>query len=291
MTREDSVPPSTTTPGLRQQRLGAELRRLREHSGLTSTAAAELLGLKQAQISSIEAGRYAVSGDRVRTFGRAYNCADANLVEALAGMTGGRTRGWWDEYREYLPAGLADLAELEHHATGLRVALSLHIPALLQTTDHARAMLQQAVPPFQPYELEHRLSYRIKRQAVLHGSAPLPYTALLHEAALRMQYGGPDIARSQLARLLDMSKQNNITVRVIPFTSADFPGNGQSFDYAIGQVPQLDTVQLDTHHGGCEFLDAEAQLAKYRTVLDRMESCALDPVKSRKFIEHIMQGL
>ncbi|WP_033328314.1 helix-turn-helix domain-containing protein [Streptomyces yerevanensis] len=284
------MPPSTT-PSLRQQRLGAELRKLREHSGLTSTAAAQLLGLKQAQISSIESGRYAVGADRVRTFARAYSCADSALVEALAEMTGGRTRGWWDEYREYLPAGLADLAELEHHATGLRVALSLHIPALLQTTDHARAMLQQAVPPFQPYELEHRLSYRIKRQAVLHRTSSLPYTALLHEAALRMQYGGPDIARVQLARLLELSEQDNITVKVIPFTSAGFPGNGQSFDYAVGPVPQLDTVQLDTHHGGCEFLDAEAQLAKYRTVLDRMESCALDPDESRKFIEHIMQSL
>jgi transcriptional regulator with XRE-family HTH domain len=267
------------------------LRKLREHSGLTSTAAAELLGLKQGQLSSIEAGRYAVSADRVRTLARAYSCADPALIEALAAMTGGRTRGWWDDYREYLPVGLIDLAELEHHATALRVALSLHIPALLQTADHARAMLQEAVPPFRPYELEHRLSYRIKRQEVLHRSNPLPYTALLHEAALRMQYGGPEVAGAQLAHLIELSEQDNITIRVVPFTSPHFPGNGQSFDYAAGPVPQLDTVQLDTHHGGCEFLDSEAQLAKYRTVLDRMESCALEITESRKIIEHILQSL
>ncbi|WP_411148738.1 helix-turn-helix domain-containing protein [Streptomyces sp. A30] len=281
------MPPSAAPP-LHQQRLGAELRKLREHSGLTSTAAADLLGLKQAQVSSIEAGRYAVSADRVRTFARAYSCADPALVEALAAMTGGRTRGWWDDYREYLPAGLIDLAELEHHAAALRVALSLHIPALLQTTDHARAMLREAVPPFRPYELEHRLSYRIKRQEVLHRSDALPYTALLHEAALRMQYGGPEIAGGQLAHLLELSEQDNITIRVIPFSSPHFPGNGQSFDYAVGPVPQLDTVQLDTHHGGCEFLDADAQLTKYRTVLDRMESCALGITESREIIKHIM---
>ncbi|GCB45594.1 helix-turn-helix transcriptional regulator [Streptomyces sp. NL15-2K] len=284
------MPPSTT-PTLRQQRLGAELRKLREHSGLTSTAAAQLLGLKQGQLSSIEAGRYAVSADRVRTLARTYSCADPALVEALAAMTGGRTRGWWDDYREYLPVGLIDLAELEHHATALRVALALHIPALLQTADHARAMLREAVPPFRPYELEHRLSYRIKRQEVLHRSNALPYTALLHEAALRMQYGGPEVASAQLAHLLDLIDQDNITIRVIPFTSPHFPGNGQSFDYAAGPVPQLDTVQLDTHHGGCEFLDAEAQLVKYRTVLDRMESCALETSESRKIIENMMQKL
>lgn len=103
------------------------------------------------------------------------------------------------------------------------MALSLHIPALLQTTDHARAMLREAVPPFLPYELEHRLSYRIKRQEILHRSVPLPYTALLHEAALRMQYGGADIARDQLAHLLERSEQDNIIIRVIPLHLAAFP--------------------------------------------------------------------
>jgi transcriptional regulator with XRE-family HTH domain len=284
------VPPSTP-PTLRQQRLGAELRKLREQSGLTSTAAAELLGLKQAQVSSIESGRYAVGADRVRTLARAYNCADDALVEALAAMTGGRIRGWWDEYRDYLPVGLIDLAELEHHATALRVALPLHIPALLQTVDHARAMLKEAVPPFRPYELEHRLSYRIKRQEVLHRDGGLPYTALVHEAALRMQYGGPEVARAQLLHILEVSEQDNITVRVIPYSSPHFPGNGQPFDYAVGPVPQLDTVQLDTHHGGCEFLDAEAQLVKYRTLLDRMQACALEPAASRTFIEHLARSL
>ncbi|MEU4982787.1 helix-turn-helix transcriptional regulator [Streptomyces sp. NPDC021969] len=284
------MPPSTP-PTLRQQRLGAELRKLREQSGLTATAAAVLLGLKQAQISSIESGRYAVGADRVRTLARAYSSSDEALVEALVAMTGGRTRGWWDEYRDYLPVGLIDLAELEHHATALRVALPLHIPALLQTADHARAMLREAVPPFRTYELEHRLSYRIKRQEVLHRVDGIPYTALVHEAALRMQYGGPDVTRAQLLHILEASEQANVTVRVIPYASPHFPGNGQPFDYAAGPVPQLDTVQLDTHHGGCEFLDAEAQLSKYRTLLDRMEACALDVVASRTFIAHLAQSL
>ncbi|MFM9447560.1 helix-turn-helix domain-containing protein [Streptomyces acidiscabies] len=284
------MPPSPA-PSLRQQRLGAELRKLREHSGLTATAAAELLGLKQAQISGIETGRYAVGTDRVRTLARAYSCADEKLVEALAAMTGGRVRGWWDDYREHLPVGLVDLAELEHHASALRVALSLHIPALLQTTAHARAMFEEAVPPYRPYELEHRLSHRIKRQEILHRSEGFAYTALIHEAALRMQYGGPDVARAQLTHIAELSELPNITVRVIPFTARHFPGNGQSLDYAVGPVPQLDTVQLDTHHGGCEFLDAEAQLAKYSNLLDRMEACALDPTDSRAFIESIAKNL
>ncbi|WP_316778946.1 helix-turn-helix domain-containing protein [Streptomyces sasae] len=283
------MPPSTT-PTLRQQRLGAELRKLREHSGLTSTAAAGLLGLKQAQISNIESGRYAVSADRVRSIARTYSCADTALVDALAAMTGGRKRGWWDEYRDHLPAGLIDLAELEHYATGLRVALVIHVPALLQTTDHARALFRAVFPPLQQYEIEHRLTHRIKRQGILHGDDPTPYTATIHEAALRMGFGGRDVAAAQLKHLVAMSELANITVRVIPFGEASFHGTGQGVDYVAGAVPQLDTVQLDTHHG-CEFLDGEAQLSKYRSVVDHMEASALTPQASRDLIQRITQEL
>ncbi|MFF7752467.1 helix-turn-helix domain-containing protein [Streptomyces sp. NPDC007971] len=258
--------------------------------GLTSTAAAGLLGVKQAQISNIESGRYAVSADRVRTFARTYSCADTALVEALAAMTGGRKSGWWDEYRDHLPAGLIDLAELEHYAAELRVALVIHIPALLQTTDHARALFRTVFPRLQQYEIEHRLTHRIKRQGILHRDNPTPYTATIHEAALRMGFGGRDVTAAQLKHVVAMSELPHITIRVIPFGEASFHGTGQGVDYVAGEVRQLDTVQLDTHHG-CEFLDGEAQLSKYRAVVDHMEASALTPEASRDLIERIARHL
>ncbi|MGW0774624.1 helix-turn-helix domain-containing protein [Streptomyces sp. NPDC002835] len=283
------MPPSTT-PTLRQQRLGIELRKLRECAGLTSVGAAALLGISQARISSIESGRYPVSAERVRTFARSYDCADEALIEALCAMTGGRTRGWWDEYRDYLPAALVDLAELEYHARELHVALVIHIPALLQTTDHARALFKEVAPPLLPYEAEHRLTHRIKRQEVLFRPDPIAYTALIHEAALRMGFGGPKAARAQLRHIVNMSQRDNITVRVLPFGSGAFPGTGQSVDYVSGPVPKLDTVQVDTHFG-CEYLDAEAQLVKFRSVLDRMKAAALEPAESRDFIHRLTREI
>ncbi|MEV7340740.1 helix-turn-helix transcriptional regulator [Streptomyces sp. NPDC093544] len=283
------MPPNPTVT-LRQQRLGAELRKLRERAGLTSTAAATLLGGPQARISNIEAGRYAVSADRVRTLARNYSCADDEYVDALAAMTGGRKHGWWAEYQDTLPSDLLDLAELEHHATALRVAVTIHMPGLLQTTEHARAMMREAVPPLRPYEIEHRVSHRVKRQAVLFEGIPTPYMAIVHEAALRMGFGGPDITRAQLIHLLEMSDQPTITILVIPFGEAGFPASGQPITCAVGPVPQLDTVILDTDHG-CEYLDAEAQLNRYRSVLDRMESRALPEPKSLDLIQRIARDL
>ncbi|MGW1026211.1 helix-turn-helix domain-containing protein [Streptomyces sp. NPDC002577] len=278
-------------PTGRQLRLGTELRKLRERAGLTSTQASQLLGLKQQnQISNMESGRLGVSPERVHTLACHYDCSDKALVDALAEMASSRKRGWWEEYREILPAALLDLAEVEHHATLLRSAVTVHVPGLFQTTDYAREIFRQDVPELSPPDIEHRVSFRIKRQAVLFQDSPTPHQAIVHEAALRMQFGGPTVTRAQLKHLLDMSERDHVTIHVIPFSAGAFPGSGQSIYYAKGAVPQLDTVNLDQSHGPM-FLDAEAQLDKYQVLLDRMEATALSPEESRDFIHKVIQDL
>ncbi|MGV9914094.1 helix-turn-helix domain-containing protein [Streptomyces tendae] len=278
--------PVRSNPTARQLRFGAELRKLRERAGLTSTEAARLLGIKQAQVSNMETGRLPVSADRVRALACQYECPDKELVEALAGMTGERRRGWWEEYRDILPPGLLDLAELEHHGTALRTAHTSGIPGLLQTLDHAREVFRQVVPELSPPEVEHRASFRLKRQAVLFRKDPLPYRAIIHEAALHMRFGGRDVTRRQLKHLLKMSEHPNISIHVIPFDAGGYPGAGQPIYYVHGPVPPLDTVQLDQSHG-IALLNAEAQLSKYRMVLDRLMSLSLIELESRALIHHI----
>ncbi|MFE7813716.1 helix-turn-helix domain-containing protein [Streptomyces sp. NPDC057433] len=277
-------------PTGRQLRFGAELRKLRERAGLSSTEASRLLGMKQAQVSNMETGRLGVSAERVRTLACHYDCPDASLVEAIAGMTGERKRGWWEEYRDILPSGLLDLAELEHHATRLRTAVTVHIPGLFQTTEYAREIFRQAVPELPPPDVEHRVSFRIKRQTVLFRDPPTPQQVIIHEAALRMKFGGSDVTREQLKYLLTISERDHIALQVIPFDAGTFAGSGQSIYYAEGPVPQLDTVNLDQSHGPV-FLDAEAQLHKYRVLLDRLEAAALAPEASQPFIHRILKDL
>jgi transcriptional regulator with XRE-family HTH domain len=279
-----------SNPTGRQLRLGTELRKLRERAGLTSTQASQLLGVQQNQISNTEAGRTGVSPERVRTLACHYECGDKALVEALSDMATERTRGWWEEYREILPAALLDLAEVEHHATMLRTAVTVHIPGLFQTTEYAREIFRQDVPEMSPPDIEHRVSFRVKRQAVLYRHSPTPHQAIIHEAALRMKFGGPSVTRTQLQHLLDMGERPHIDIHVIPFDAGTFPGSGQSIYYSKGPVPQLDTVNLDQSHGPA-FVDSEAQLDKYRVLLDRMEATALSPAESRDFTHKVIQDL
>ncbi|MBV7699333.1 helix-turn-helix transcriptional regulator [Streptomyces sp. TRM70350] len=176
-------------PTARQVRLGAELRKLREAAGLKATEAAALLGSSSTQMSLIESGMAGVTEDRVRRLAAHYSCTDNELIAALAAMTTERTRGWWEEYRGLLPTSFLDLAELQYHSTYRLDMEFLHIPGLLQTEDYARAVFSYRVPELRKDDLELRVSHRMERKVVIGGPRPIPYKAVVHEAALRIRVG------------------------------------------------------------------------------------------------------
>jgi hypothetical protein len=147
-----------------------------------------------------------------------------------------------------------------------------------------------AIPLLTPPDVEHRVSFRIKRQGILYGDEPTPLTAIIHEAALRMGISGPAVDRAQLQHLIDMSELDNITIVVIPFGKGSLHCSGQPISYYGGLVPQLDTVELDTDLGS-ELIGSEAHLATYRSVMDRFESYALKPTASRDLIHEIAQNM
>ncbi|MGW0565463.1 helix-turn-helix domain-containing protein [Streptomyces sp. NPDC003016] len=281
---------SGPAPSARPVRLGIELRKLRDHAGMTTTEAAQRLGTRPGQISNMETARSGVSGDRVLAMAAAYGCEDEPFIKALADIAQDRKRGWWEEYRDILPASLLGLAEFEHYGTRFRTTHTAHIPGLLQTPEHAREIYRRAVPEFGPPGVEHRVSHRIKRQSVLHRDEPAPYRAVVHEAALRMKFGGRSVARSQMRHLLELSELDHVTILVIPLDAGSYPGSGQCAYYTHGPVAQLDTVQLDQAHG-MAFIDAEAQLKQYRLLFDRLEATALGETESRDFIHSIANNL
>ncbi|MFE9677535.1 helix-turn-helix domain-containing protein [Streptomyces sp. NPDC006259] len=275
----------------RQARLGAELRKLREAAGLKGREAAALLGTDSAQMSQIEFGTAGVSEARVRRLAAHYSCTDNALIEALVAMATDRTVGWWEEYRGKLPTPFLDIAELEHHAAYRLDMEFLNIPGLLQTENYAQAVFSYRVPELPAQETELRVQHRMQRRAVLEGSAPIPYEAVIHEAALRIRVGDRAAARAQLTRLLELSEADNVTVRVIPFDLDGFGGAWSTMMYAGGPVPKLDTVVRDVTANGTAFVDSEAQLSSFRTLFRKIEAASLTPDRSRDFIHRLAKEL
>jgi transcriptional regulator with XRE-family HTH domain len=272
----------------RQERLGKELRRLRERAGLSLREAARATGINEGKFSSVESGRVGVGAERVRLLAGQYACGDAAFVDALAAMTGERERGWWEPYRRVLPQGFLDLAELEHRATYLRSFENVRIPGLLQTEEQVRAMYDSAVWVLPEEQTEARTQFRLRRQDVLGRAEPFRYEVVIHEAALRVRVSDRKVARRQLLHILEQSERPQVTVRVVPFDVDGFTLIGNPVLLAGGPVPQLDTVLLDSVHGGM-FVDAEVQLGLYRKVITDVESAALGVVESKNFIHQLAQ--
>ncbi|MEU0025118.1 helix-turn-helix transcriptional regulator [Streptomyces sp. NPDC006335] len=272
-------------PTARQVRLGTELRRLREAAGLTAIEAAALLGANRAQMSHIESGLAGVSEDRLRRLASHYACTDKEFIEALVAMATDRTRGWWEEYRGRLPTSFLDLSELEHHARFQHHVAVLYVPGLLQTEDYARAVFSDRLPELTDDEMEVRIQHRKARQQIT-----IPYKAVIHEAALRIRVSDRTASKAQLARLLEMSEADHITLRAIPFDLDGFARASSTMTYVGGPLPKLDTVVRDTPHGSI-FIDAEAQLGSYRTRFHMVEAVSLEPDQTRDFIHGLAKEL
>ncbi|MFJ9864435.1 helix-turn-helix domain-containing protein [Streptomyces sp. NPDC101165] len=277
-------------PTARQMRLAVELRRLREAAGLSSREAAALLGVNSVQISQIEVGTSGVSEQRLRRMVANYACTDAEFVDGLAAIATDRTQGWWEEYRGQLPTPFMDLPELEHHACCRWDVEFLHVPGLLQTADYARSLFAYVNQEFPQSDVERWVDHRMKRRVIIERPDPVPYEAVIHEAALRIRVGDRSTARAQLARVLELSEAEHVTVRVVPFDLDDFGGAGSAMVYASGPVPKLDTVVRDGPSGPV-FIDAEAQLNRYRTLFRRVGAVSLDPDHSRDFIHRLSKEL
>lgn len=263
---------------------------MRLAAGRTTEYAAGLLGLDRTKVSNIESGVRAISPERLQILASNYDCADHAYVEELVRMSASRQRGWWTHYRGRLPQGLLDVAELEWFATRLRTLQTVHVPGLLQLSGYARAVFDAALPPLPKSEVELRVALRVQRQQVLEREPAVDYVAYVHEWALHMQFGGRRATREQLEYLCVMSERDNVEVRVLPVEAGAFPGAGHAVLYAHGAVPQLDTVQLDSAHGG-EFTHAEAQLAKYAAHMDWWHERSLDPQASRDVMHNIAHTL
>ncbi|WP_329441399.1 helix-turn-helix transcriptional regulator [Streptomyces canus] len=272
-------------PTARQVRLGTELRRLREAAGLTAIEAAALLGANRAQMSHIESGLAGVSEERLRRLASHYACTDKEFIEALAAMAADRTRGWWEEYRGLLPTSFLDLSELEHHARFQHHVAVLYVPGLLQTEDYARAVFSDRLPELTYDEMELRIQHRKARQQIT-----IPYKAVIHEAALRIRVSDRTASKAQLARLLELSEADHITLRAIPFDLDGFARASSTMTYVGGPLPKLDTVVRDTPHGSI-FVDAEAQLRSYRTRFHMVEAVSLEPDQTRDFIHRLAEEL
>ncbi|MGK5531445.1 helix-turn-helix domain-containing protein [Streptomyces sp. URMC 129] len=266
-------------PSQRQRRLGAELRRMREDVGLTATKAGAEIGLSAAHLNHIEAGRTSISPEKIRALAAFCGCKQERLIESLITMSQSNGRGWWSEY-DRTPHNQAarDLAELESMSVRLRAFQWVNVPGMLQSPEYMQALFKAGHPDMPAEIREQFVAFRLRRQRLLTDAKPPEYHAVIHEAALRMQFVGRDVMRRQVEHLIEMARLPNVRIQVLPFRTDAYPGGfGCSFVCYDAAVPELSTVYVE-HPASTPFVTDQANLAQFSEAFTQLSAVALPPL-------------
>jgi transcriptional regulator with XRE-family HTH domain len=281
-------------PAVRRRKLGAELRRQRDIAGLTSGEAARRVGWHQSKVSRIETGRTGVKASDVARLLDAYGVRDRELralLEALSGSdANGGQRAWWHAYRELLPAAYRDFISLEAEAVRARTLETTVVPGLLQTARYARAVTRAALAELPQQRVDELVEVRIARQDVLRGEPPLELHAVLDEAVLRRQAGGPGVMAEQLRHLVEVGSLPHVRLQVLPFSSGVHIGiTGPFVIFSFPLIADLDVVVLD-HLTSSLYLERKEDLRAYSDAFDMLRGRALSCDDSLAFIAALGDG-
>ncbi|GHB26461.1 helix-turn-helix domain-containing protein [Streptomyces chryseus] len=273
---------ASSNPTVRKRRLGAELRRLREASGLKSTEVAERLMVSQPKISHLENGRRSISPRDVRDLCVIYGVADQEVVDSLMRMARECAQpGWWNVYGD-IPQSV--YIGLEADAAAIHAYEPLMIPGLLQTPAYAHAVIGETIPRLTAAQAATRLRVRLRRQYRIYDPArPLRLWVVLDESALRRPVGGPDVMREQLEHLNAMSAEPHITVQVLPYTVGAHPGLSGQFSI-LGFAESPEAVVYVERFTSDLYLERPSDVRHYSVMYDHLQAQALDPYSSRGFI-------
>ncbi|MFJ3927611.1 helix-turn-helix domain-containing protein [Streptomyces sp. NPDC090022] len=283
-------------PAVRRRKLGEELRALRDRSGLTSGEAARIVGWHQSKISRIETGRSGVKPEDVRMLLDAYGGVGEShraLLEALSasaagpGADTGRGRQWWHDYRGLLPQEYRDFISLEAGARSARTVELSVVPGLLQTAAYARAVTRAALGGLPEPKVDALVDVRLARQSVLRADPPLELSAVLDEAVLRRQIGGPGVMAQQLRHLVAVAELPQVRLQVLPFSVGGHLGlTGPFVIFSFPNIADLDVVVLD-HLTSSLYLERKEDLEAYSAAFRTIQAHALPPHDSSELISAI----
>ncbi|MEU4730009.1 helix-turn-helix transcriptional regulator [Streptomyces sp. NPDC023588] len=271
-------------PTIARRRLGAELRRLREITGMTTQQVAARLLMSQPKISLMENGRRVIKPRDVRDLCGLYGVQDQRHVDHLMRLAGESGRqGWWNAYED-VPYGA--YIGLEAEAAAIRSYEPMVIPGLLQTAAYARAVIAGTIPHATAEQAATRLQVRMRRQDRLRAPVnPLRLWVVLDESALRRAVGGRGVMREQLDHLSRFSTQPHVTLQVLPHDAGAHPGvSGQFSLLEFVDATDVSVVYLERFTSDL-YLEKRSDVQRYSDMYAHLQAQALSPDSTRHLIE------
>ncbi|MEU0738031.1 helix-turn-helix transcriptional regulator [Streptomyces sp. NPDC006134] len=251
---------------------GAELKRRREDAGLTQ----------------VELGaRVFVSGAYIGQFEQAIRKPQLDIAQRIDEVL--QSDGIFERlcrklikdqpYREYF----AHVVELERLATEICEYAPTVVPGLLQTREYARAVFLANNPLATEEYIEELIKGRMDRSRLLKDATRPVYWVILHETALRIPVGGPQVMAHQLDRLAALSRERVAVLQVLPFAAGAHPEMGK-----LMKLMEFDDAPPTVYTEGVlsgRLLDEPTVVKRTRSSYDLLRAAALSTEASLALIE------
>ncbi|MFI8949177.1 helix-turn-helix domain-containing protein [Streptomyces sp. NPDC053750] len=192
--------------------VGRQLKLRREAVGMRAAEFGEAVGYGEDLVYKVEGGKRI---PRQEYLDRADEILDAGgLISAT----------WEDVKKVRYPKRVRELGKLEAKAAEIGIYECNSVHGLLQTPEHARALMEAAQPPYSADDVERMVAARLARQTVLERDPAPSIHFVLEEAPLRRPVGGTMVWQRQLERLLEVGRLNHVTLQVMPTNTDAHPG-------------------------------------------------------------------
>ncbi|MFF4471120.1 helix-turn-helix domain-containing protein [Streptomyces sp. NPDC001599] len=281
------MPARTTT---RRRQLGATLRKLRAHAGMTLEEAGRLVGVSKATVSRYETQAGPVKWIVVDALCREYGASDTEREAVVRLAKDAKQQGWWSSFADSIPESMNLLLTLEDDAVRENHFSCVYVPGLLQTRAYSTALQKANEVPLEPSEIERLVDIRMKRQEILSRPEPPRLWAILDESVIRRVVGSPEAMKEQLGRLLEANESPHVTLQVLPFSKGAHSAALGSFVIIGGTEPALDVVYVDFHTGSL-FLEKDEELERYRLAFEYLRAQALDMEASSALMHRVRKEL
>jgi transcriptional regulator with XRE-family HTH domain len=268
-------------PPFLRRRFGKRLRSLREDAGLSMDAAAEKLEFSRSALFRLESGESRASVHVVRSMMDVYDRWEEGLLEqARAALK----QGWWTAY------GIKDLGYIDVETEASRVCEypGMHLPGLLHTESYIRALFGHPHYHRSPEQVDNQVAVRLIRQKRLNNEGdPLELVAIVDEAALRREIGGPEVMHAQLRHMIEMAALPTVTLQVLRMN--DSPPSALGGSFILLDFPEPDEPPMLYHEyvTGALHIEDDDEVRRARLVFDALRSEALNPAESVTLIDEL----
>jgi hypothetical protein len=262
---------------------------LREASGITREAAADIIRASSSKMSRLELGRVGAKERDVADLLTLYGVTATNERQMLLRLARqANAPEWWRGHGDALPSWFETYLSLEQAASVIRVYEPQLVPALLQTMDYARAVMRQRHVDVSADEIERRVALRMARQAFLSQPQAPQLRVVLDEAALRRPLGDHKLHQRQLLHLIRMAQRPNITLQILPFDSSGYPAGGPFTILRFAELDLPDVVYLE-HLTHAVYLDKKRDTVEYLEVMDCLSVQAKSPTDTLSMVQEIIK--